>query len=514
MTAPLSFDDMPLHLANLDRLTRLRELGPAAREDPFFRERPEALRLVNATRWPPGVYQLASPLVQCLGLLSVWPVQLTNLLFYGLLLVGLAGLGWSLAGPRVGLWAALLAALCPPLVGATWYLSLDFPLAAMVTVGLMLLVRSRGFSRRLLALDFGLWSALAMHVKFSYPIYLLIPSLVAAVQGLRRASTRRRALLGLGLAGAAAGLLFALLLEVPLDRLLEELRYHAAAPLEDEALPALRFVPWTADWALALLQFAAAAFPWPLLLLAAPGLVLLHLGGGRGAARLRGRWLLLAFLWGSYLLLTLLTSKLERYSLPVYPVLCLLTAWGVVRLVPARWQTATLSAVAAAYLVLLALMQHYPAPWSLGHDRVAARALFYDLRQPLAAELSGLRQRTFHPRCSLGALGAAMARLAGRDGSRRPLGIAYPGTPKDELVPEVKLTYDNLLPLAGHFISGRLLVASPGMEGPQPPTVLTVLPASPRALPRSIGPRRLQASERVELSCEGFSRRLRVGLYR
>lgn len=101
--------------------------------------------------------------------------------------------------------------LCPPLAASTWYLTLEYPLAAMLVVALGLLWRTRGFTR---------------------------------------------------------------------------------------------------------------ALPWPLLLLVLPGLVGIHKRGEK-----LGRWIVLALIYGTYILLSVLGAKMERYLMVIYPVLCLLVAF-------------------------------------------------------------------------------------------------------------------------------------------------------------------------------------------
>ncbi len=63
-----------------------------------------------------------------------------------------------------------------------------------------------------------------------------------------------------------------------------------------------------------------------------PGLWLLH----RRRVPLPGREVLLAFIWGSLLILTVAGNRMERYLHPLYPLLCLVGVWGVRRLVPPR----------------------------------------------------------------------------------------------------------------------------------------------------------------------------------
>lgn len=158
---------------------------------------------------------------------------MTNLPFL-LLLASVFGLARPLLGVRGALWAATLTAACPPLAGATWYLGLDLPLAAMIMAALWLLTRCGGFRHARWTLAFGLWAAFGLMVKYSFAIYLVGPCAWALFQGLRRPGGRARVLLIEAAALALMGLTVWLLAPPQPDR---PGRSHAAAlPLRSAQL--------------------------------------------------------------------------------------------------------------------------------------------------------------------------------------------------------------------------------------------------------------------------------------
>ena len=379
-TAALSFFDTVGHLSNATKLARLHSHGRAHTVD---RE------LINESRWPPGVYHISRLWIGPLGPLSLWTTQLTNLLFGVILLAAVAGLGARLFSVRAGLWGALLCALCPGLAAASWYYSQDFPLAAMVLVGLFLLHRSRGFSRWGETLLFGLWSALGLWIKFNYAIYLGPPALVVLVLGLLRGPARHMPLLRVA-CGAALAAATALLLGLPLGTLWSTFMTHLWASNPDALMYPEGLKPLGFKWAVANLAFSAMAFPLPLLVLTVPALVMLHQRSQR--ARLA---MVLAFLWGNYLILTLMAVKMERYMLPLYPVLCLLTAWWATSLQSRAWRRAALAAVTALYCVVL-VMTHRQSPLdgSLWY-RDAALSGLHEMQLPSSEALAQLRAGTF-----------------------------------------------------------------------------------------------------------------------
>lgn len=366
VSVPLDFEDMPQHLYMVDLLAKRGSLSAEQLEDPYFVRVVDRQTSAWSTQWPGGVYHVARGWSSIFGPASIWTTLLTNAGFTIVLLVGVFGLGANIGGARVGRWAALLTAICPPLVASTWYFSLDYPLVAMVIAGLCLLWRTRHFSSRPHSLIFVLWSALGVYVKITYLLYLAIPTCWVLVSGLRRPGERKRvALHGLGGLVIFAGL-FLLLYQPDLGRLARTFHEH----LISSELPAATITPWSMAWLTAYAKMAAFSMPYPLLLVALPGLILLHSRRAGPAG-----WFSLAFFWGGYILLTLSSNKMERYLQPLYPLLCVMTAYWVIQLISPRWRTVALTWILALYGAVLWFSHQRPTPWLPGIEIDAPRAL-------------------------------------------------------------------------------------------------------------------------------------------
>lgn len=432
-TAIHQFEDMPHHLLLLDIIAKRQALDEGALRDAALEPFPQYKQQASSQlriQWPPGVQYVASPLARLFGPASIWTVQLTNLLFSLLLAAGVAGLGAALADLRVGLWGAALTALCPALVASSWYLSLDYPLVAMVTVGLLLLWHTRGFTRLNAGLILAVWSAAGMLIKPSYVMYLLGPSIYVAASGLWRARGLRPRLLVAGRAAAALAVavtLFAALSEPSWG----EITGTAGEHLVQQGLPAA-MAPWSLEWLTCNIKFAAVNMPWPLLLLALPGVVLLHLRRAGPA----GRYLCVV-LWCSYAVLTASANKMERYLQPVYPLLCLLAAWWICRWLPARWRTAALAGMMAVAGGTLVWAHLHPTPWlpaeyqSVRRDGGEAlqgsayHPLRYELLMPGRAFLDDLRRQRWDSDCDLSPVMDQVSRWTAALPDKRPLGFLY-----------------------------------------------------------------------------------------
>ena len=311
-----------------------------------------------ATHWPGGLYQAARPWVSLFGVHSAWATYATNLCFSLILAVGVIGLGMAAHSLRLGLWAALLTFLCPALMASSLTFNIDYPLVAMTSVGLLVLWHTRGFGRLGATLAFALWCALGVYVKQLYSLLLLVPALWCVATGLLEHRNKHKVLLYFVVAAHTAVLAF-IVLENP-----SWSAYTSIAV--DHSLHQTRTGSFGVDpWSLGSLPlnvlFMIAAFPLPLLLLAAPGFVRLHRKISLRTPSVPALWL--TALWGGYLLISVPAVKLERYVHPLYPIICLVTAWSVFEWAPRRWRRPALGAVTACYVAVLVLTTYYPTPW-------------------------------------------------------------------------------------------------------------------------------------------------------
>jgi hypothetical protein len=288
--------------------------------------------------WPRLSYLAALPAALVFGA-SGRVYEMNNALWLVLLLVSVYLLGKRCAGPPAGLLAAFLTSSFPGVFGLARRFELDLPLTAMVALTMLLLVRTDGFRRRAASVVVGLVAGLGILVKAQLVLFLL-PALCVLADGLSRAGSGARAEEPRALAGP------------PLDRRarLEPLLHAALAALHALAISAVWWwggldylhlgnvgaagaAPGGAGGGLAALLHeslfyasAAAECCGPLLLLlSVPGIVL-----ALRDRRVPHRALLGVWLFGAYLLLSLLGHKLQRFFLPALPALALLTAVGLV----------------------------------------------------------------------------------------------------------------------------------------------------------------------------------------
>lgn len=429
----LDFMDMEQHQLNLDLLEKRMRLEPSSWNDPLLDTDQALGQLRNPVKWPHGAYWAALPWAHQWGLGSIWTVQLTNLFFSVLMVVGLVGLGWRAGVPWAGWWAALLSLLFPPLVAGTCYLNLDYPLAAVVVFGLFVLSLTNHFSRAIPTLVFGIWSGVALWVKLTYVLYLVIPCVAALVIGLARTEKPRlrrggRAV-ALSLMGAALAFLIAwALVRFPYSELLEAFTTHLSAAFPEQGDGAQQVIqPFTARWLLAIPLMIFNEGSWLLGLLLSAGLLLAHTSRGRTPLR----WLLLSALWGGVLLLTLMGNKMGRYLLPLYPALLLLATMGLGAVIPERWRRAALAGLGVTFSLILVLTHLAPDRWLMDEQSRTEDRYMYDLLLPSRAQLGGLRSFRYHHRCQVEGLVAGaheLMRLAPTEAPVSTYKVEHEGT--------------------------------------------------------------------------------------
>jgi len=327
---------------------------------------------------------------------------LVNLLFSGILLGSVYGLGVQLFSVEVGLWAAGLCQILPALYRLRLDFLLDYPLTAAVTLSFwcMTVWKAKGegaggagedsiyiypssfilhpssFQGWFWAAAFGLSFGLALLVKQTALFFLLVPVLWVGVEAIRKRDWRR-----------ISQLVVALLLSVavfgPWYRtnwlliITGGKRATVDAAIAEGDPPLNTLAAWTYYWELLPYQVS-----WLLLLVPIVGLLFywkrqrikIEQNPSPHSSRSRLRvyvprhsplaWLAV-FLLGSYLLCSLNINKDDRYVLPYLPVVSLFLAYGLTRWSGRwgnriRWGTAGLA-------VLLMFFNLFPIGGVLGN---------------------------------------------------------------------------------------------------------------------------------------------------
>ena len=136
------------------------------------------------TIYPPFAYLIAG--LFYLVLPSSLPVaSLSNVIFLLILMFSVYGLANDLAGSRAALVTAFLVGAYPILVGLSRLYYLDFPLTAMVSLTLLLLIKTDDFRNRKIVLLLSFTLIAGMLTKQTFPLYVSGPLAYVALKSLR-----------------------------------------------------------------------------------------------------------------------------------------------------------------------------------------------------------------------------------------------------------------------------------------------------------------------------------------
>lgn len=297
---------------------------------------------------PPGAYLPATLAYLVLGP-GRWAHLLASAALLGLCLDGIRRLG--------GGWVGALWLAAPALIWAQAELGgVDLVAAAAVTQALSHLAVSDRLRQRRSALLWGAWMGLGFLSKYTFPMFLWAPCLLAGVWVLREQRWPR--LLEAVLAFlVVAGPWYAWRYE-------DVLAYVSASSAPDPFLVASRDLargPWytweNASWYPAALLDALG---WP----AALALGVAVASRRRREAPADARWLGLLAVGGGWLVLAQLTQRQDRYLLPAIPLLAAVAGGGRLRL----WSAPLAAVGLVATALVFGAPDAAPANRDYAHD--------------------------------------------------------------------------------------------------------------------------------------------------
>jgi hypothetical protein len=266
--------------------------------------------IIERSSFYPPVAVCAAGLAYALVPSDVASAQAVILLFLGL---GMAAV-YALARGYTGVGGAVVAALffgsASFVVYSSLRFQLDLPLAAMVAVALVLLLRTEVFSRAGWSLALGVVLGLGMLTKPPFAVYVL-PAILLVAARLRGARQLGQFALTVLTGGAVAVLWYG-------PRLLGIFGQVEARSFK-QAAESGHAAPWSLEGLLYYPTYFAPQFGLVAAVFVAAGLVVV--------AR-RRQWFLLAALIGPFLVFEMIQNKNLRYTLPILPVAAVLGGIG------------------------------------------------------------------------------------------------------------------------------------------------------------------------------------------
>lgn len=204
---------------------------------------------------PPAFYLFTQPFY-ALGGYSADVAQLQNVFWLAVILGLTFVYGWRFYGAWVALLALTIVAFLPMLASMTRMFYIESFVSAMVMLNLLALLQSQGFTKRGWSLLWGVSAGIGLLVKWTFPIYVLLPVgmvvwplLRSRLPGLKWGTPQRFGRAA-GISLLSSALLIALLMA------------DSAPYVATLALGNLLFGIWFVLLALGLLLLQAQATPW------------------------------------------------------------------------------------------------------------------------------------------------------------------------------------------------------------------------------------------------------------
>lgn len=283
-------------------------------------------------KYPP-VFYLVTALVHTVLGPGLDQAMFANGLTALVLLVATYGLSRHLFSPQIGVLAAIICLLMPRLLHIGLDFQLDYPVTAIIMVCFWCLTvwrEATGWRQWAWMLGFGISFGLALMTKQAAVLFLAVPLAWVSLTTLVNFRWGRIPQLLMGAIATITVMAPWLSVNWVFQfSILENTNVRSAQVEGDPTLDTL--AAWTYYW-----QDLPTAVSWVLLLVPLVGIVLWCLGflpGRRSSLALdgtaSGRWWLLAYILGSYLLWSAVINKDSRYIAPYLPALAIFLAWGL-----------------------------------------------------------------------------------------------------------------------------------------------------------------------------------------
>lgn len=266
---------------------------------------------VGGGRYPPFFYFTSAPLFYLVELNFDFALY-ANILYLFILIFSVYGIGKNLYDSKVGVLSAFVVSMFPGIFAFSRVAFLDFPLTAMVTLSIFLLLSTEHFRKRWLSFLFGLSVGLGMLTKWSFIVYVIGALVYYGFISVKDdPMDRRKRLLNISLALFTAFIVSAPWYIPDTIKLIKNIllisMWEAANPDAPILFHLLFYIR-----SLHLYQI------FPFLLLLFTPLFFRHL--------IRKKWVIVLWLIVPFIVFTALTNKDPRYTMPMLPAIGIIIA--------------------------------------------------------------------------------------------------------------------------------------------------------------------------------------------
>lgn len=148
-----------------------------------------------------NIFKIYPPLFNLLSLPSLYFFGLSydsavtaNIFFLLILLCSIYGIGKELYDTDAGLLAAFITSFLPAIFGFSRIYWLTFPLTAITSLSIYLLLKTKYLLSRKYVFSLGIVIGLSLLIKWSFPVYFFAPFLVYLMNAIKKYRTDKQAL--------------------------------------------------------------------------------------------------------------------------------------------------------------------------------------------------------------------------------------------------------------------------------------------------------------------------------
>lgn len=280
----------------------------------------EVISLFNTCSWPRLVYFNTSVINSVFGK-STFITELSNIPYIIILLISVYLIGKDYFGVKLaGLLSAFILSVFPIIRQYSVAYGLDLPLASLTALGMFFLCHPENFRKIGYSLKFGIILGLGILIKGQILIFLLGP---LSYVGVKMVHKKERS--------AFINLLSSLMIAALISSIWW---YGQFAGLLKDLLWATHYNKMSTDckWPVSLWPFyyliqAASGTSIPLFIV-----FIISLTVFLRSKEVRDKLLLLLWLLVPYLILTFMRTKWDRFFLPAFPAMALITSYGFLKL--------------------------------------------------------------------------------------------------------------------------------------------------------------------------------------
>lgn len=286
--------------------------------------------------WPKFIYFPASAISLLFGNTN-FVVRLSNMVYFTILITFTYLLGKMLLDKKVGLFSAFMVSFYPGLFGISRKFSLDFPLTAMVCLGIYVLLKTDNFKNKKYSIIFGVVSGLGILTKATYIFFILAPLFYILYKIFFKRFVIRK---------EAAVHFFNFLISICLSILISSVWWFGRLGMLWKTfwgvLSALYgYFPGKDIDSAINVNIKVFSFKWvtffffSTIRIVSPFFFVIFLIGAfyfLGSKRIKEKILIGSWIFTPYIIFTLISLKFDRYYFPSYPAIALVSAIGILQM--------------------------------------------------------------------------------------------------------------------------------------------------------------------------------------